>query len=175
MPRFEKELMVSELVQKLKTSKNIVITNFNKVGMQKLQELRRILKSHSAEYVVVKNSVAVRAFKTISLEGLCSLISGTVGIVTNSNDPIGVSKVIVNFSKANETFGILGGNIEGELLNFERIRELANLPSKEVLIGKIIGMLNGPIYSLYGLLNNVLRGPLIVLSKIEEQKSRKIN
>jgi large subunit ribosomal protein L10 len=172
MPRFEKELMVNELVQKLKTSKNIVVTNFNKVGMQKLQELRRTLRGHSAEYVVVKNSVAVRAFKTISLDELCSLISGTVGIVTNSNDPIGVSKVVVNFSKVNETFRILGGNIEGELLNFERIRELANLPSKEVLIGKLIGTLNGPVYRLYGLLNNVLRGLLIVLSKIEEQKSK---
>ncbi len=172
MPRFEKELMINELVQKFKASKNIVVTNFNKLGMQKLQELRRVLKSHSAEYVVVKNSIAVRAFKTTNLDELCGLISGTVGVVISSNDPVGVSKVIVNFSKENETFGVLGGNIEGELLNFERIKELASLPSKEILISKLIGTLNAPIYRLYGLLNNILRGPLIVLSKIEEQKSR---
>ncbi|MBM3252897.1 MAG: 50S ribosomal protein L10 [Candidatus Omnitrophica bacterium] len=172
MPRLEKELMIKELVGKFQGNKNIIITNFNKLGMLKLQNLRCSLKNCSAKYIVVKNSIAMRAFKSINLDRLGEFVSGTVGIGFGSNDPIGISKIIVNFSKNNETFNILGGYIDGEFLNLDRIKEIADIPSKEVLIVRLLGVLNGPIYEFYGIFNNLLRQFIFVLAEIEKKKSK---
>lgn len=170
VPRLEKELMVNELIQRFNNSKHIVVTNFNKLGMAKLQTLRRLLKNSSSEYIVVKNSIALAAFKTVDLEKLTNLLTGTVGIGFSSNDPIEFSRAFVNFSKDNETFNVLGGYIEGEFLDFARVKEMADMPSKETLIGRLLGVINSPVYGLHSVLNGILRQFVVVLTGIKKKK-----
>ncbi len=171
MPSFEKELMVKEITKVIEEGKTLIITNFSKLSMAKLEELRGDLKKHSAKYVVVKNSLARRALKNLRMEELGNILSGTVGIGFSGNDPIGVSKIFMNFSGENEAFVVLGGWVDGEVQSVDSIKEISKLSSKEAVVVKLLGSLNSPINGLYGVLSGLLRGLVVCVSQIEKKKS----
>jgi large subunit ribosomal protein L10 len=149
-----KGIMVDELANILKDNQYLFFVNYQKIPNSKTEKLRRALKKSSSGLKVVKKSILKLALKKRGLDSLCDLAEESSAIMFVKDDPAGTSKILYDFSKADENMVIRGGYIEGEILLAGRIRELAMLPPREVLLAMVVGGMKAPISGLA----NVLRG-----------------
>lgn len=149
-----KGIMVDEIAQILKDNPYLFFVNYQKIPNSKTENLRHALKKSSSDFKVVKKSILKLALKKRSLDSLCDLAEGSSAIMFARKDPARTSKILYDFAKADENMIIRGGYIEGETLLAAGIKELAMLPSREVLLGMVVGGMKAPISGLA----NVLRG-----------------
>ncbi len=136
-----------EVVEQLKGvfgSSEIVIVSHNK-GLTVLQDtkLRRQIKKSSAQYRVAKNTLAQIAIKGTQFESLKDLFQGPTTIAF-SDDPVAISKALINFSKEHAKLEVLGGVMNGEYIDANVIKEMAALLSLDELRGKIVGLIQAP-------------------------------
>jgi large subunit ribosomal protein L10 len=163
---------VNELTKLFKESDSAIVANFQRVGVNKVQNLKKPLKLSGAKFKVVKNSMARIAAKNANFEPLVPLFEGTCAVTFCNQDTfLSASKVFVNFAKENEGFKICGGSLIGKFVSTEEIKELALLPSKEVLIAKAIGTMKSPISGFVGVLSNVVNGFVRVVDQINKKKN----
>lgn len=156
MARKFKGLMVDEVAELIKDSPSLFFLNFQKIPASKTEKLRRSLKKSSSEFKVIKRSVAELALKKRKLDDLCEIAQASCAITFTKADPARTSKILFDFSRTEENMVITGGYVEGEILAFERIKELAMLPPREVLLARVVGGMKSPISGFA----NVLRGNL---------------
>lgn len=146
MPKREKELKVEEIYQKLSQSSSVIFTDFKGLTVAELSQLREKLREVGAEYRIVKNTLALRAFQRYFPQGnVEEYLNGPTAFTYCFGDPFGILKILMDFSKNHEDLKLKGGIIDGELYNSKEIKELANLPPKEVLLAKLIGGINTPL------------------------------
>ncbi len=136
-----------EVVEQLKGvfgSSEIVIVSHNK-GLTVTQDtrLRRQIKKSSAQYRVAKNTLSQIAIKGTQFEGLKDLFQGPTTIAF-SNDPVAISKALINFSKEHAKLEVLGGVMNGQFLDANAIKEMAALLSLDELRGKLVGLIQAP-------------------------------
>ena len=167
-----KQKMVKELSDKIKSAHHLFVTSFTQVKAKDLEGLRNRLRSSASRYFVVKSSLFKKALKEKGLDQLeTSDFKGTLGIGIIGDDPVAPSKVFAEFAKDHETFLLQGGLLEGKPITKDLIKELASLPSREVLIAKAVGGIKSPInrfvYSLSGLLSKLV----IALNEVAKKKS----
>ena len=169
--RPERQLMVKEMKEKLKNADFFFVTNFQGLKVSEMYQLRKKLKEKESLYQVFKN----RLFKRIvNEEGYPKEIekdlSGFSGFVIGGKDVIEVAKILSEFAKKHETFAIKAGVIDRKYLEKEEVKELASLPSKEVLLAKLVGAIASPISSFVFVLNERLGSFVRVLNAIAEKK-----
>ena len=141
MKRTEKEQLVSELKGKMEGATALYFTDFTGLNVKRMTDLRRRLRKAGVEYVVIKNTLALRAVNESGLTG--SKLKGPTGVVV-SKDAAVAAKVLVDFAKENEQKPALkGGLVEGEVVSEAEVKKLATLPSKEVALGLLAGAMNG--------------------------------
>lgn len=169
MGRKFKELMVDEVEELVKDSPYLFFVNFQKLPVSKVETLRKSLKSSASDLKVVKNSILKLALKKRKLEPLCEFAEGSCAVTFGKNDPIKTSKILFDFSRAQEGLKIRGGYVDGQVLMADKIKELAMLPSREVLLAKLIGTMKAPLNGLV----NVLNGNLQKLAYILDAVSKK--
>src|SRR3989338_9554095 len=148
----------SEELNSLKTkfpkSKITVFTSFSVAGekglsVAQMTELKRLLRSMHSEYLVTKKTLIDRAFKGAKHEGLNVYgMEGSIGLVLGEDDPYLVAKKIYEFSRKNQTLHFWGALIEGKFIGKDGFLEIAKLSSKEVLFGRLVGMLTYPMRGL---------------------------
>lgn len=168
-----RELMVEEVAEMLKDSPYLFFVNFHKLPNSKVESLRRSLNKSASDLKVVKNSILKLALKKRKLEPLCELIEGTCAVTFGKNDPLKTSKVLYDFSRAEEGLSIRGGYVDGQVLLADRIKELALLPSREVLLAQLIGTLKAPLNRLVNVLDGNLRKLVYVLDAISSASGGK--
>ncbi|MFH1848514.1 MAG: 50S ribosomal protein L10 [Candidatus Omnitrophota bacterium] len=166
-----KEYMMQELARKLEAGKDIFVTDFSGLESGVLQGLRKDLKKTSASYAVIKNSIGKAALKKRGYETLAPMIDGNIGLVIVKDDPAGTSKILVDFSRKNEAFSIKGGFLEGAVCGESVIRELALLPSREVLLAMVCGTMQSPITGFVNVLAGTLKSLLYAMNAIKDKKS----
>lgn len=165
--RATRENMVKELTALFKENNAAIIANFQNIDVNKFQKLRKPLILASARLRIVKNSMARIAAKNAKLDSLSALFEGTCAVGFCTNDTfVNISKAFVNFSKENENFRIRGGSFSGEFISFDRIKEYATLPSREVLLAMTVGGIKSPISGFVGVLNNIVSGFVRVIEQI---------
>jgi large subunit ribosomal protein L10 len=120
---------------------------------------------------VVKNSVARRALKSSGFEGIIKNIDGPCGLIFIKEEPVGVSKVLCNFVKDHEKLKLEGGYLQDRVLEKKDIEAMSKLPSKEILRGQVVVVLNSPIAGLVTTLNQLLVKFVICLDQIKQKKS----
>ena len=155
LTRAQKEEQVAELKEKFSQAKSIYVADFRGLQVKEADELRRRLRSEGAgefEYRVAKNSVLKRASTDSKMEGIAPHFEGPTAIALSYGDPIGLAKILSEFSKSHEVFEIKGGVVDGEVVDSRQIAELAKLPSLDALRGMIIGLLSAPATKLVRLL-----------------------
>lgn len=167
-----RELMVDEVEGFVKDSPYLFFVNFKELPVSKVQSLRRSLRKTSSELKVVKNSILKLALKKRKLEPLCELVEGSCGVTFGKNDPIKVSKILYDFSRAEEGLTIKGGYVDGQVLMADRIKELAMLPSREVLLAKLIATIKAPLSRLVNVLNGNSQKLVYILSAISEKEEK---
>ena len=141
MNKRQKEQLVSELKSKIDGATALYFTDFTGLNVKRMTDLRRRLRKAGVEYVVIKNTLALRAVNESGLTG--SKLKGPTGVVV-SKDAAAAAKVLVDFAKENEQRPALkGGLVEGEVVSEAEVKKLATLPSKEVALGLLAGAMNG--------------------------------
>jgi large subunit ribosomal protein L10 len=166
-----KEISESRIKNTLKQSNALFIVKYSGLSSPSMSMLRQNLKSANATLFVVKNSVARRALKDSGLDALITSVEGPCGLVFAKEEPVGVSKVLFNFSKTNEQLKLDGGFLQDKILEKKDIETLAKLPSKQALRAQVVMVLNSPIQGLVIALNQVLTKFVYCLDQIKQKKT----
>ena len=138
MARPEKTAAVAEIVESFNESAGAVLTEYRGLTVKQLQDLRRSL-GENANYAVVKNTLAKIAATEVGIEGFDDLLTGPTAIAFINGDVVEAAKGLRDFAKANPALVIKGGVLDGKSLDAAEIAKLADLESREVLLGKLAG------------------------------------
>jgi large subunit ribosomal protein L10 len=152
MARAEKQAAVAEIVESFNGSAGAVLTEYRGLTVKQLQELRRSLGAN-ANYAVVKNTLAKLAAKDAGIDGFDDLLTGPTAIAFINGDVVEAAKGLRDFAKANPTLVIKGGVLDGKPLDAKEVAKLADLESREVLLGKLAGAMLASLSQAVYLLN----------------------
>ncbi len=170
MPTDEKRESVVNLSRKMSEAKSIFLADFTGVDVESVTRLRRSLRGASVEYEVVKNRLAKLAVEDAGLEGLTSYLRGPTAMAFALDDPVAPAKILQQFIDDGGKLAIKSGYMDGQVLTADRVVELSRLPSPEELLGRVVNLVQSPIFDLASTLACLLRNVVGVLSAIEEQK-----
>src|SRR3989344_5283512 len=159
----QKEKLVDDLTDKFKRQKIAIFSDFHGVSVAKAQALRHILKKTDAEYKVAKKTLLDRALNKLGLGTKTQEFKGEIGVAFGYGDEIPPAKTLFKFSKENDTFKILGGILGSRILSDKEVVALARIPSREILIGQLLGTLQSPMRGLVSVLGGNLRNLVTVL------------
>jgi len=166
-----KEQIVSELSEKLVAAKATFLADYRGLNVEQVDKLRGELRGAGVEYRVVKNTLLRLAAKGTGSECLSDHLAGPTAIAIAGTDPVAPAKILSEFAKANKNFELKVGALNGDLLNLAQIEALAELPSREVLLAKVLGSLNAPASNFVGVLAAIPRSLVTVLAAIQEKKA----
>ncbi|RCX20831.1 LSU ribosomal protein L10P [Anaerobacterium chartisolvens] len=167
----QKKEVVSGLSKKIKEAKAMVFADYRGLTVEQDTELRNALRKAGVEYKVVKNTLTRFAAKENGLEGLEPFLKGPTAMAVSNTDPVAPAKVLAEYVKKYEKLELKVGVVEGKIIDEKGINALAELPSREVLIAKVLGGFNAPISGLVNVLNGNIRGLVVALNAIAEQKN----
>ncbi|HEY0658825.1 MAG TPA: 50S ribosomal protein L10 [Pyrinomonadaceae bacterium] len=169
--RERKQEDLTALTEQLSNSKSAMVVSFNKLTVNKDQEFRHQLREAGAEYQVVKNTIARLAVKGTPYEGASEFFKGVTAIAWTENDPVILSKAVSKFVKDNgDVFSFKAGIVEGRVVDIKQVEAIASLPSKEVLISKLLFVINAQAQRLATVINAVPRNLAIVIKQIGDAK-----
>jgi len=168
----QKKQIVQELAEKIKNAKALVLADYRGLTVEEDTELRNALRKAGIEYRVVKNSMTRFAARQNGMEELEAYLVGPTAMAISTEDPVAPAKVLSEFVKKYKNFELKAGIIEGRLTDVDGLKAIAELPSREELVAKTVGMLNAPIYGFVNVLNANLRGLVVALNAIAEQKQK---
>lgn len=168
----QKQQLVAELTDKLSNAVAGVIVDYRGINVADDTKLRKELREAGVDYFVVKNTMLRFAAEKAGLEDINSVLEGTTAIAL-SEDPVAAAKILCKFAKEteNDSFAVKSGFVDGKVLSVAEIEELAKLPSKEVLVAKVLGGLNGPISGFANVLSANIRGLVIALNQIAQKSA----
>jgi large subunit ribosomal protein L10 len=154
MNRTEKEQLVTELKEKIEGATALYYTDFTGLNVKRMTELRRRLRKANVEYVVIKNTLALRAVNESGLVG--ERLKGPTGLVV-ARDPVAAAKVITDFAKENDKRpAVKGGLFEGKSIDKAQVAKLATMPPREQMLAELGAGLQSPMAAFVGALNGVL-------------------
>lgn len=151
MDRSEKEQLVSSLRQGLTESSLVIVAQQTGLSVAEVSDLRRQMREAGAQFKVAKNTLARFAVTGTPHEGLHGLLTGPTALAY-SKDPVAAAKVTIKFAQGNEKFKVMGGALNGKVLNEKDIETLSKLPSLDALRAKIIGIISTPATRVAGIL-----------------------
>lgn len=167
-----KEKMIGEILADFKERPNFFLTNYMGSSVADLDTVRKSLRQSQSVFFVVKNSALKVVFDKLKLEEVKPLIDGGMGVSLSGEDVIAASKALVGFAKTHEKFKIKCAVIDGKLLTAEKVKELASLPTKDVLLAQVIGGIKAPITGFVGVLAGVLRKFVYVVDAVKGAKEK---
>lgn len=159
------------VVQALDKSGAVFLANYSGMTVEELTAMRRELKAVRADFHVVKNTIAQKAVEGRDENVISSLFKGQTGVVFAYGDTAAAAKVFADSAKKFEKLKIVGGYMEKSLLTPASVEKLASLPSREVLLGQLIGTMVAPHRGLLNALNGVPRNLVQVLNAIKDKKA----
>ncbi len=153
MKRSDKEQLVIELKDKIKGAKALYYTDFTGLNVKRMTELRRRLRKAGVEYVVIKNTLALRAVNESGLTG--AVLKGPTGVVV-AKDPVAAAKILQEFAKTNDSKpAVKGGLLDGVQIDKAQVKRLAEMPSREEMLAQLAGGLQSPLAAFAGALNGL--------------------
>lgn len=171
LTREQKQIIINDLESKIEKQKSIVFMDFTGVKVKELAQLRETLKESGNEMKVAKKSLMEIALKNKNIGLDSKKLDGEVAMVFGYEDEIAPSKLVYQFSKANQKAKILGGFLENKFYEMADVIRLAELPSKEQLLGMLLGTISAPATNLVGVLSGNMRKLVFALSQIKEKKA----
>ena len=163
--RSEKQADLDKLKLELARVSTVILTTFQGITVEDDTKLRRAVQAAGGKYKVVKNTLAERAGSGTPAEGLLKNLKGTNSIAYTSTDPVALAKALTKIAKDVPAFQFRAGVVEGRVINIAEIQQLANLPSKEELISKIMFLLNAPAQRIAVATNALSRNIAVVISE----------
>lgn len=172
MNRTEKAAAVATLEADLAKASNAVLFGFAGLKVNEVTELRRQVRGTQSKYVVVKNTLALRATKGTALEGVAEHFTGPTAVAYNRSNPVALAKVLTAFAKTNPNLVFKAAIVEGQAVPAAQIQVIADLPSREQLVSKLLFLIQSPMRRLVTVLNGPIRGLAATLHQIADQKAK---
>ncbi len=171
MKKSDKERVVSELAERLKSSPTLIVADYRGLTMPQIDALRGKLLEHGARFAIVKNTLTRRAAEQAGADALLALLEGPTAIafLESDGDPVAVAKALSTAARETQVLVIRGGIMEGHSISGEEIQTLAKLPPTDVLRAQIVGAIAAPMSTVVGLFNAPLRDIVGVLQARIEQ------
>jgi len=166
----EKKRIVEDLHEKFSKSKVVILTDYKGLDVDSINDLRKRLRESQIQYQVVKNSLLIRASKDTDVELIKDSFKGPSAVALSFDDPVSPAKVLINFAGENEKLEIKIGVMNGKALDISAIKALSALPSREVLMGQLLSVMNGVPTGFVRALVDVQKRFLNVMVAIKEQK-----
>ncbi len=170
MNKESKEQLVAEFAAKLKEAKAAFLADYRGLDVGQANDLRNKLREVGVEYRVVKNTLLRLAAKDTDLACFDEFLNGPTAIALVSDDPVAPAKALVEFAKKNDAFELKAGMLDGKLLAVAEIQALAELPSRDELLAKMLRSMSAPATNFVGVLAAVPRTFVQVLAAIKDQK-----
>ncbi len=171
--RHEKEEIVQELKEKFSKIEGAALADYRGLDVEQISKLRDKLRENGLEFKVVKNNLAKIAADEVEIEGLDEYLVGPVGIALGYDDPVSPAKLIKEFSKENDKLELKAGILENTAIDQEKVKELADLPGRDELLGQVVGVLQAPIRNFVvaaqGNINNFVYALEALRQKREEE------
>jgi len=168
--RETKQKDLTALTESLSTSKSAMVVSFTKLTVNKDQEFRNSLRAAGAKYQVVKNTLVRIAVKGTDFEQASDHFKGVTAIAWTENDPVVLTKAISKFMKDNaDIYTFKTGVVDGKLVDLQQLTTIANLPSKEELISKLLYVINAQAQRLVTVINAVPRDLAVVIKLIGDK------
>jgi large subunit ribosomal protein L10 len=165
-----KQQIAQDLHERFERAKVVILTDYKGLNVAAMTELRRRLREAGIDYQVVKNSLLERASVDTLAARIKDEFKGPSAIALSYEDPVAPAKVLTQFAKENDKLKIRVGVLNGRAMREADIKNLANLPSREVLLAQVLGVLNAVPTALVRVLNAVPGGLVNVLNAIKEKK-----
>jgi large subunit ribosomal protein L10 len=174
MPTEAKRKEIDELVVKAKSSAAVYIVEYRGLTVSKSTAVRKLVRNSGGEMKVTKNTLMRIALRESGIPTADEIDSGPNAYVFAHDDVAATAKALRDFSKerGNEALVIKGGIMGGKILSKDQVLALADLPSREVLISQLLGVMNGPIRGFVTVLSGPARGLVTALTQIKEQKEK---
>ena len=168
MKRTDKEQLVTELREKITGAQALYFTDFTGLNVKRMTELRRRFRKAGVEYVVIKNTLALRAVNESGLAG--TRLRGPTGVVV-SKDPVTAAKLLADFAKENDQKpSVKGGLLDGVAIDEAQVKRLATMPSREQMLADLGAGLQSPMAAFVGALNGMLYMMVGALEALRSQK-----
>lgn len=158
MKRTDKEQVVAELVERLRTSSTMIVADYRGLGMTDLDGVRTELLKHGARFSVVKNTLTKRAAEAAGVEELNQFLDGPTAIAfVADGDMVQVAKVLNETARRTRILALKGGVLDGRAITADQVGDLATLPPADVLRGQALGAIVGPLNAIVSIFNAPLR------------------
>ena len=166
----EKQKITEDLHERFSKSAIVVVTDYKGLDVSSMNDLRRKLREADIEFQVVKNTLLVRAAKDTDVALIQDYFKGPSAVALSYSDPVAPAKILMQFAKDNPKLEIKGGVLKNKVLDPDAIKALAMLPSREVLLGQFLSVLNEVPTSFVRTIAEIPRSLLNVLTAIKDQK-----
>lgn len=150
-----KKAEVASLVESFRSAQTLVVADYRGITVEEDTALRAELRKAGVTYKIVKNTLASRAAKELGFEGLEEVFKGPTAIAYSSDDVVAPARILKEFEKKVETFTVKGGVMEGQVASLEELTALSQVPSRDILLSKLVGGLISPIAGLAMILNSI--------------------
>lgn len=170
LTKSQKELLVKDLSDSFERSTSVIVVHYKGVNVSDITELRAKMREAGGEYRVAKNTLLKLAARGTQVDEIAASLSGPNAVAIAYDDPVAVAKVVVNFAKDVQNFEIKSGVLNGNIMDEAAIEALSRLPSREVLIAKLLSVLVATPTNLVSVLSGIPRKLLYALKAVEEQK-----
>ena len=164
--------MFEEIEKEFASSPNVFFSRFDRLNVQDMGELRRILEKVSRRTLVVKHSLTKKILEKTQFSEAIRFLEGSVLVTLGVEDPQQASKTLVGFSKGHESLRLVGMVLEGKVYGADLIKELARLPSRQGLLAAVVGRMQSPIARFVFTLTAVLQSLVIALSEIQKKRAQ---
>jgi len=171
MRRDEKDVVVTDLQQRLDGASAFYLTDFTGLSVKQITEFRSRLRKQGVEYVVVKNTLAKRALEALELTDVAELFAGPTGLVIGRNDAVAAAKVLSDFAREHaDRPAVKVGVVDRKSFAPAEVKRLADMPPREVLLAQIAGGLQAPMARLAGGMSQLMAGFARAVDQLRQQK-----
>lgn len=171
MRRDEKDVVVADLQQRLDGASAFYLTDFTGLSVKQITQFRARLRKQGVEYVVVKNTLAKRALEGLELPDVAGFFSGPTGLVIGREDAVAAAKVLSDFAREfGDRPSVKVGVVDRKSFGPEQVKQLAEMPPREVLLAQIAGGLQAPMARLVGGMAQIMAGFARAVDQLRQQK-----
>lgn len=167
----DKQKDIESLRQDLQESSNVFVTGFEKLRVDQDFELRKTIRGAGGQYRVIKNNLAEKAAEGTPAEAVLKDLRGMTSLAYTKTDPVALAKALTAYAKTNPTFSFKAGLVEGRVIDVRAINDLANLPSREEVLARLLFLINAPAQRLVTAIHGVGRKLAVVVDQgVKENK-----
>ena len=142
----QKQKIVADLAEQMRNSVSGVLVNYQGITVEDDTKMRKALREAGVSYMVQKNTLTGRACDEVGYSEMKQYLSGMTAIAISEKDAVAPAKVLKEYADKIESFTILAGYVDGAVVSADTVKQLADIPSKEVLIAKFLGSIKSPVY-----------------------------